>query len=253
MINEKNGEERRGKLICENGERIEVKMIRSSRKSCGIQVKKNGQVVVRIPREMSWEAGWQLAEKHSSWVYKQEIHVREEMAKYAEFRWREGAEILYLGKLYTLQVEPDYEGIRFRVCDIGQRLLVSGPFAATEDREEQIKNSVIAWYKKKARLYLEEKVAFWAERMGVSYLRISIRDQRTRWGSCSLKGNLNFNWKLVLLPEELADYVIVHELCHRIYMNHSSDFWKLVERELPDYRQRRKALKSYESEMDQKY
>lgn len=89
--------------------------------------------------------------------------------------------------------------------------------------------------------------------MGVSYLRISIRDQRTRWGSCSLKGNLNFNWKLVLLPEELADYVIVHELCHRIYMNHSSDFWKLVERELPDYRQRRKALKSYESEMDQKY
>lgn len=79
--------------------------------------------------------------------------------------------------------------------------------------------------------------------MGVSYGRVSIRDQRTRWGSCSGKGNLNFNWKLSLVPDEILDYVVVHELAHRIEMNHSANFWREVEKILPDYRERRMWLK----------
>ena len=66
---------------------------------------------------------------------------------------------------------------------------------------------------------------------------------KTRWGSCSNKGNLNFNWKLILLAPELLDYVVVHELAHRREMNHSKNFWKIVEAELPDYRERRRRLK----------
>ena len=68
-------------------------------------------------------------------------------------------------------------------------------------------------------------------------------EQKTRWGSCSSKGNLNFNWKLVLLAPELLDYVVVHELAHRREMNHSKNFWKIVEAELPDYREHRRRLK----------
>ena len=79
--------------------------------------------------------------------------------------------------------------------------------------------------------------------MGVDYGRITIREQKTRWGSCSSKGNLNFNWKLVLLAPELLDYVVVHELAHRREMNHSKNFWKIVEAELPDYREQRRRLK----------
>lgn len=85
--------------------------------------------------------------------------------------------------------------------------------------------------------------------MGVSYGSITVREQKTRWGSCSAKGNLNFNWKLVLMPEEILDYVVVHELAHRLQMNHSTEFWDEVEKILPDYRKRRQWLK----ENGQKY
>lgn len=95
----------------------------------------------------------------------------------------------------------------------------------------------------KAKSIFSERTAYFAQRMGVDYGRITIREQKTRWGSCSSKGNLNFNWKLVLLNPELLDYVVVHELAHRKEMNHSERFWRVVEAELPDYRERRRKLK----------
>ena len=94
-----------------------------------------------------------------------------------------------------------------------------------------------------AKRIFPERTAYFAKRMGVDYGRITIREQKTRWGSCSSKGNLNFNWKLVLLDPELLDYVVVHELAHRREMNHSKNFWKIVEAELPDYWERRARLK----------
>lgn len=106
--------------------------------------------------------------------------------------------------------------------------------------DEEIKT-----YTEKLRPVLQHRVAFYAERMGVTYGRISVRNQKTRWGSCSGAGNLNFNWRLILLPEELSDYVIVHELAHRLEMNHSVRFWAQVARVLPDYGERRKRLREY--------
>jgi len=90
---------------------------------------------------------------------------------------------------------------------------------------------------------LPQKVRHFAEILGVSYGRITIRSQRTRWGSCSAKGNLNFNCLLMLCPEAVQDYVVIHELCHRKEMNHSDVFWAEVERFCPDYRVHRKWLK----------
>ena len=90
---------------------------------------------------------------------------------------------------------------------------------------------------------LPEKVRLFAEKNGVSYGRITIRSQRTRWGSCSAKGNLSFNCLLMLCPEAVQDYVVVHELCHRKEMNHSARFWQQVEWILPEHRDSKKWLK----------
>lgn len=90
---------------------------------------------------------------------------------------------------------------------------------------------------------IPKRVAYYAEKTGVTYGRITIRNQKTRWGSCSQKGNLNFNCLLMLAPPEVVDYVVVHELCHRKEMNHSPRFWAEVEKVLPDYKIRRQWLK----------
>lgn len=94
-----------------------------------------------------------------------------------------------------------------------------------------------------ALMYIPGRVEYFAENMGVSYGRITIRCQRTRWGSCSSIGNLNFNCLLMLVPPKVIDYVVVHELCHRLEMNHSPLFWKRVGEYMPDYEIYRKWLK----------
>lgn len=89
------------------------------------------------------------------------------------------------------------------------------------------------------------RVEYFARIIGVTYGNITIRNQKTRWGSCSSKGNLNFNYQLYYLPDELLDYVVIHELAHRRYMDHSKEFWDEVEKYCPDYRERRQQLKKY--------
>ena len=93
------------------------------------------------------------------------------------------------------------------------------------------------------------KVKQYAGLMNVQYGRITIRNQKTRWGSCSSKGNLNFNCLLMLAPDEVVDYVVIHELCHLIEMNHSKAFWKQVEQMMPDYKKHRKWLKDHGNEI----
>ena len=101
----------------------------------------------------------------------------------------------------------------------------------------------LATFKRSARADLIPRVERYAALMGLKYGQISVRAQKSRWGSCSAKGNLNFNCLLILLPEEVRDYVVVHELAHLREMNHSEMFWAEVEKIIPDYKLRRKELK----------
>jgi predicted metal-dependent hydrolase len=97
-------------------------------------------------------------------------------------------------------------------------------------------------YKDQAKIFVINKVAELNKNYGYKINRITIRNQKTRWGSCSKKGNMNFNYKIVLLPEKLAEYIIVHEICHLGEFNHSANFWNLVAQTVPDYKEKRKEL-----------
>jgi len=90
-------------------------------------------------------------------------------------------------------------------------------------------------HREQARALVHERLAYWNAHYGCSYGRVAIRDQRTRWGSCSSKQNLNFNYRIVFLPQHLADYIIVHELCHLLELNHGPQFWSHVARTMPAY------------------
>lgn len=125
----------------------------------------------------------------------------------------------------------DWIEVRLRA---GARIMAERPSYTDRERAEGRKQAAEA---------IKARCRYYAPVMGVSYGTVTIREQKTRWGSCSTKGNLNFNWKLVLMPPEILDYVVVHELAHRIQMNHSAAFWAEVGKILPDYKERRQWLK----------
>ena len=117
-----------------------------------------------------------------------------------------------------------------------------------EPTEKLTREKVIALAEEALKV-IPERVEYFAKVIGVTYGKITIRNQKTRWGSCSSKGNLNFNCLLMLAPPEVLDYVVVHELCHRKQMNHSKAFWLEVEKVLPNYKEVRKWLKDEGSQM----
>lgn len=112
-------------------------------------------------------------------------------------------------------------------------------------QDDRIKFPSFESSKARAKKLLLERARYWAEQYGVKFNRISIKRAATRWGSCSSKGNLNFHYRLFFLPEELREYVVVHEICHLIEMNHSRAFWKEVERTMPAWRIYKRQLKKF--------
>ncbi len=110
------------------------------------------------------------------------------------------------------------------------------------------KNKDYLLNKEKARQLITARLVFFANKYNLSYGRVSIRDQKTRWGSCSQKANLNFNYRLLYLPSDLRDYIIVHELCHLVELNHGDNFWQLVSQTFPNHKELRKRLRNIKLE-----
>ncbi len=129
------------------------------------------------------------------------------------------------------------EQIRSRQSAVGSRNTVA------ESRAMYLKHKVNALELAKG------KLEYFNQTYGLKWNRVAIKNSRTRWGSCSGKGNLNFSYKIALLPVELADYIVVHELCHLAQMDHSPKFWRLVAQTIPDYAARRKAIRSHEIQL----
>lgn len=116
-------------------------------------------------------------------------------------------------------------------------------FKILMQQTEGAKEALLKWLRRAAKQVLRNRIEHLAAHHGFNYNRLTIRDQATRWGSCSSKKNINLSWRLVLAPTKVADYVIIHELAHTVHMNHSKDFWNEVSRSMPDYKTYRSWLK----------
>ena len=127
-----------------------------------------------------------------------------------------------------------------------QEKQINKPVSGLTDAQ---RNALTQRYIVAAKEYFPKRAAYFRQFTGGTYNRITIRDQKTRWGSCSAKGTLSFNWRLMLAPPAILDYVVVHELCHLTHMNHSAAFWQAVEAVYPDYRSARRWLKEHGQEL----
>ena len=124
--------------------------------------------------------------------------------------------------------------IRYRT-DLGAVVVRDGPFLYVGGAEERVSLRVTAWLKTEARVRLWECASSMAESLGKAVKRVSVRDSRTRWGSCAADGSLSFSWRLALAPKDVSTYVVAHEVAHLVAMNHGPKFWRTVERLLPDH------------------
>jgi len=113
-----------------------------------------------------------------------------------------------------------------------------------------VRNSIVRWYKQHAGVKLQEKVYRYALVVGVEPVNIGIKTFKSRWGSCSAKGKVDFNWKIMMAPNQIVDYVVVHELCHLKYHDHSVRFWKSVERVIPEYAECKEWLKANAGQLE---
>jgi hypothetical protein len=206
-----------------------VLIVRSrKRTSVGIQVLKDATVKVTIPYFFPKFYVNKILEEKKDWIQ----DAQQKMLARTENKVPKG-HYLYLGKSYVLQIRP------------GQKELieVSDNMYIASFNEKYLKIHLTSWYKQQARKVIVERVNHYANIAGLKFRSVAITTAQTRWGSCSSNKTLNFNWKLIMAPLEVIDYVVTHELAHLTELNHSRNFWETVRKMYPLYREYRTWLK----------
>jgi predicted metal-dependent hydrolase len=206
--------------------------IHSNRKTLALIVKPDGSLIVRAPLRDSNESIQEFVEKNVQWIKKKQAEALATVPL-APKQYIAGEMFMYLGNAYPLEIVKEQK----------KSLLLDDRFKLAQFAQSDAASVFEHWYRVQARQILYERVAFYSRQHDFQYRKIGITSARTRWGSCSGNGSLNFSWRLIMAPVEVVDYVVVHELVHTIFHNHSTRFWNRVERIVPDYKERRKWLK----------
>jgi predicted metal-dependent hydrolase len=207
-----------------------VTLVRSSRrKSIAIQVKPDMSVTVTAPTLYPKFMINRLLEQKKDW-----IEERLQLLK-ARTVTADKNTYLYLGKPYKLEKRMQQK----QLIEVADKIYIASP------SEKNVKTYLTSWYRQQARKIIVQRVYHYAEISGAKFRSINLTSAETRWGSCSSEKTLNFNWKLIMAPLEVIDYVICHELAHLTEMNHSRAFWETVRKMYPLYREYRTWLKRH--------
>ncbi len=219
---------------------ITYDVVRTDRRTLGISIDSDKGIIVRSPETLPADRIEELVRSKAAWILQKLERVGEIKPAPAPREFLSGEKLPYLGRRYRLKVleAPALGGRDVKVKFYQGRFIVKvAPEIYSEDerRVAAVRRELIDWYRARAVVKLNERVDRYKTRVGVAPGRVKVKRQKKRWGSCSGKGNINFNWKLVMAPMSIVDYIVVHELAHLRYPNHSADFWGLVETLIPGY------------------
>jgi predicted metal-dependent hydrolase len=212
-----------------------------------LEVRQQTGLTVIVPRSYRIGQVPGLLKSKERWISRNLARFSQSQSLSAPRKLKSGDTVLHLGRdLKLVKQENHHDDI---VVLEGNRLAV---------RPDLFNNGLLElaleqWYRAEAARLINETADKLSYQMGISYQRIVIRGQKTRWGSCSRKKNLSFNWKLIMAPEPIVEYVIIHELLHLKEMNHSKRFWELVAQYCPDWREHKKWLKQHEVDLTARF
>jgi predicted metal-dependent hydrolase len=227
-------------LVAFDGRKVPYTLIRvRSRKKMTVLVTPKGEVEVRVPVRVTLRQVEKFLKQCREWVLKRLNVVEKQIL--ARPVLTQGAVIPFLDEQLTLNFST---GKGRGIEKVDDQLFV--PEIWSQDVEQLIQRLEL-WYSRQARKHFLGRLSHFSKIMDVKYNRLAIRSQKTIWGSCSAKCNINLNWRLMWMPYNVADYVVIHELSHLDYMDHSYEFWQRVKQFSPDHRQLRAKLKEVRS------
>ena len=207
------------------------------RKTASIKIDE-GYVKVTVPKSVSSNRIRELIYKREGWI-KAKLNQQISIKAKKTLKYVDGTVVPYLGRDYRLKfLTGDLQSVKMK----NRSFVITIP-EGQKSKPKVIKNLLENWYKKHAKIHLEEKTKKFSETMGVNPKSIMIKNYKSRWGSCSSVGEISFNWRIILTPHRIVDYVVVHELCHLLEHNHSPKYWSHVKRYIPNWKDCRNWLK----------
>jgi predicted metal-dependent hydrolase len=209
------------------------------RRSAALTVEPDGSVRVLAPMRTSMKWIESFIAQKADWIRQRQDELRARQKN--DDPLKEGARVPFQGEKLEITLSAGPQGRDGTFLRLAATAAPDSPHLS-----EDIALALRLWYRKEARRILPERVAYWAAKTGLSPQKVMITGPQKRWGSCSAQDEIRLNWKLILLPQDLCDYVIVHELSHIPHKHHGSAFWRKVEKIVPDCKERRKRLRDWE-------
>lgn len=243
----------KGEILMFRDREVQVQR-RAYKRSIGLTLQVNGRIRVSAPKSTPMSRIREFLLANTEWIETNLQRYKSLRETYPPKEYKEGERFLYLGEELVLTFRQGrHSKPRFHALD-GQLIAEIPPlqwdsFRALEPHPE-LSTSLLEFYSKSARSIIGARLEFYSNRMGLRPSSVSFRSQKTRWGSCSVRGRISLNWRLIVAPRDVIDYVVVHELSHLKHYNHSAAFWNLVASQLPNYASLRSWLRQHQYEAD---
>ncbi len=216
----------------------------NERETVTVAVDPKEGVLVSAPVDVDGKKISSIVKKKASWILEKQLLFDQIKEPPLEKEFLSGEKLAYIGRRYRLKLIPSPDTNHVYIKLLQGKFLIYHPVEMeNKARRNQIKDAFISWYREKALEKLHERVEEYAPIVGVTPTTVKIRNQSKRWGSCTEDGNLIYNWRIIMAPMSIIDYVVVHELCHLKEPNHTEDFWRHLSAILPDYNQRKEWLR----------